>query len=91
MDNASGGVWLPDGQSPPGNGRFQIVQADDDPDDMKWEFAPGATVRCRQQTDSSGKEIMRVYEEIAKKKFWRINRHAIRPIQTEYAIHMGSC
>jgi hypothetical protein len=58
MHNAPGGIWLSDRGSLPQRCPIPDCSSRDDPDDLKWDIAPGVTARCRQQTDSNVKQIM---------------------------------
>jgi hypothetical protein len=47
-------VWRPVSAEPVGNNVFRIDPRAKMPDDERWEYGPGETVRCRQRRFESG-------------------------------------
>ncbi|MGA8500861.1 MAG: hypothetical protein WB683_04890 [Candidatus Sulfotelmatobacter sp.] len=58
-------VWCPVEAVHLGGNVYQIIEINADPEDTRWAFDTGATVRCRPTLTRDGKEtILVAYEQV---------------------------
>jgi hypothetical protein len=55
-------VWRPVQAQRQGDGSYLIVSSNDAPDDEKWQFPTGSTVRCELRKLSGGDRLVAVVE-----------------------------
>jgi hypothetical protein len=58
--NEGTSVWRPVAAIPVGDGMYQIVSENDDPEDEQWEFSTGDVVLCVSRTFGNGSGLVAV-------------------------------